>query len=247
MAPRLLLRAAGAVVLLLAAVAASRADEKAPASDSQIQSKVESALVDHDIVNVKAAVSEGNVTLAGSVPSLDQKQRAIQVVRKVEGVRAVADQIEIPRAESDDALAEQVAQGVATGTFYSVYDDASVAVHDGVVSLTGHVTEPHKSQEMAAAAARVPGVREVRNQIQVLPVSINDDRLRVAIANAIYNDPLFARAASMTDPPIHIVVDNGKVILAGAVGSEVEKVKAEADARGVFGVMSVENRLVIEK
>jgi hypothetical protein len=74
-----------------------------------------------------------------------------------------------------------------------------------------------------------------------------DDQIRYAAAVRIYNDPLFWNYAIQVNPPIHIVVKHGRLTLTGVVMSEVERRKAELIARGVFGVLSVENKLRLEQ
>lgn len=116
----------------------------------------------------------------------------------------------------------------------------------GVVTLTGRVTMPYKADALVELASRVIGVQEVQNQIGTLPVSMMDDQLRYTIARRIYGDPLFWNYAIQVSPPIHIVVENGRVTLTGVVQSEVERRKAEVVARSTFGVFSVENTLRLE-
>jgi hyperosmotically inducible periplasmic protein len=100
--------------------------------------------------------------------------------------------------------------------------------------------------DIAELVARVPGVREVDNRITTFPVSTSDDRLRVAIASQIYQDSLFRNYATQVNPPIHVVVENGYVTLAGVVNSEVERRKAETVARTTFGVLGVNNSLRLD-
>lgn len=108
------------------------------------------------------------------------------------------------------------------------------------------MSSPHHANDLADVASRVRGVREIRNELEVLPVSIHDDQLRYSIASQIYRDPLFWNYAIQVDPPIHVIVENGRVTLTGVVNSEVERRKAENIARSTFGVFSVENNLRIE-
>jgi hyperosmotically inducible protein len=103
-----------------------------------------------------------------------------------------------------------------------------------------------KAEEMEKKAAEVPGVKEVSNRIEVLPASMNDDQLRKALAEAIYRDATFSGYSVQPDPPIHIVVEGGRVTLTGVVRNEIERRKAEQIARSTFGVLSVENRLRME-
>jgi len=71
----------------------------------------------------------------------------------------------------------------------------------------------------------VTGVQKINNQIKTLPVSISDDQLRYTVARQIYGDPMFWNYAIQVNPPIHIVVENGRVTLTGVVASEVERRK----------------------
>jgi hyperosmotically inducible protein len=121
-----------------------------------------------------------------------------------------------------------------------------IGVQDGVVTLAGKVTMGYKAEEMEKRAAEAPGVKEIVNRIEVLPASMNDDQLRRALADAIYRDPVFTNYAIQPDPPIHIIVEGGRVTLTGVVRSELERLKAESIARSVFGVLSVESRLQLE-
>jgi hyperosmotically inducible protein len=140
----------------------------------------------------------------------------------------------------------QVFQGVARQVQqyvnFTVFDSVNANVQDGVVTLTGKVTMPFKVQDLTRRVSRVEGVRKVDNQIKVLPVSRFDDELRLRIARAIYGNPSFWHYASMSNPPIHIVVDQGRVKLEGTVNSNVERMLAQSLAIG-FGEFSVENSL----
>ncbi len=96
--------------------------------------------------------------------------------------------------------------------------------------------------DLGKRAGNVPGVRQVVNKINVLPVSPFDDDLRYRIARAIYGNPSFWHYASMVNPPIHIVVQNGHVTLTGVVNNEVEKMLARSLANG-FNAFSVDCQL----
>jgi osmotically-inducible protein OsmY len=151
----------------------------------------------------------------------------------------------VARAQNDTALAHQIASQVRRYVHYSIFDDVNVEVEGGVATLSGRVTMPYKAKDLARAAAKVRGVSEVKNELSVLPVSISDDRLRRSIARQIYGNGLFQPYAFQVNPPIHIIVERGQVLLTGAVSSEVERVKAEMIARSTFGVFGVQNRLVV--
>jgi len=124
---------------------------------------------------------------------------------------------------------------------FSIFDDVDVAVKDGVVTLTGKVTMPYKRDDIEKRVAKVDGVGEVRNRIGVLPVSQFDDELRYRIARSIYGSGHFSNY-SRVNPPIHVIVDHGRVTLTGVVNSEVDRMLARSLATQ-FGALSVTNNL----
>ena len=130
--------------------------------------------------------------------------------------------------------------------FYGIFDYVAGWVDDGVVVLTGYVTHEYKASQMVEFVSRVEGVKEIQNQVEVLPVSTLDDRLRVSLATNIYGNPLFWNDATRLIPPVHIIVDNLHVTLSGVVLSEVEKRVAEDIVRQTVGVLSFQNDLEIE-
>jgi len=149
-------------------------------------------------------------------------------------------------AQTTDRKDFQVLKDVATSVdryvHFTIFDDVSASVKDGVVTLTGKVTMPYKHEDIAKRVAKIDGVREVRNQIGVLPVSQFDDELRVKIARSIYGNSNFWNYGIMPNPPIHIVVENGRVTLTGVVQSEVDRMLARSLATQ-FGALSVKNDL----
>lgn len=218
-----------------------------PLPDPQIQSLIEHRLLERRISGVTVTVAKGVVTLAGTVPSLWAKNESIEQARKVDDVQSVVSNLTIATGENDTTIGEQVAERVRRYVFFTIFDDVNIAVDQGVVTLTGRVTMPYKAEEIEALASRTAGVQEIRNEIKTLPVSISDDQLRYVISREIYRDPLFWNYAIQVNPPIHIIVENGRVTLTGVVHSEVERRKAETIARGVFGVFSVDNQLRTER
>jgi len=140
-------------------------------------------------------------------------------------------------------LSDKISQSILTYARYTVFDDVSADLTDGAVTLTGKVTMPFKATDIAARIEHLPGVTAVKNEIQVLPVSIYDDQLRYALARRIYGNRAFQTYAVMSYPPIHIIVDRGNVTLTGVVNSNVERVLARNLASLTFGVFSVNNEL----
>jgi hyperosmotically inducible periplasmic protein len=149
----------------------------------------------------------------------------------------------LAQAERKDfQIFNDVAREVLSYPRFTVFDDVTGNVDHGVVTLQGKVTMPYKATEIGRRAAKVAGVRQVRNEISVLPVSFFDDDLRYQIARAIYGNPTFWHYAAMVNPPIHIVVERGRVTLTGVVNSNVERVLARSLASS-FGAFSVQNEL----
>lgn len=142
----------------------------------------------------------------------------------------------------DAVLAADIARSVNTYPRFTIFDDVSISVERGLVTLTGKVTMPYKRDEIGRRVARIDGVREVANRIAVLPVSAFDDDLRYRIARAIYGSPSFWTYAAMANPPIHIIVERGRVTLTGVVNSNVERMLARSLATG-WGELSVSNEL----
>jgi hypothetical protein len=101
---------------------------------------------------------------------------------------------------------------------------------------------PYKRNDIERRVAEINGVRQVRNQIEVLPVSQFDDDLRLGISRAIYGNSNFWNYASMVNPPIHIIVERGHVTLEGVVNSNVDRALARSLASG-FAAFSVTNNL----
>jgi hyperosmotically inducible protein len=145
----------------------------------------------------------------------------------------------------DTQLAEKVSSAITHYTRYTVFDELGGTVDQGVVTLTGKVTMPYKRNDIERTIAKIDGVKTVRNEIAVLPVSIYDDQLRSRIARAIYGNPSFWNYANQANPPIHIIVENGRVTLTGVVLSQVDKLLAQSLATG-RGEMAVTNALKTE-
>jgi len=139
-----------------------------------------------------------------------------------------------------EALTDAVTRSINSYSRFTIFDDISVQVDEGTVTLRGKVTTPFKRNDLGERVALIEGVRAVRNEIEVLPVSIHDETLRRKVARAIYGNPAFWRYAAMPNPPIHIVVENGRVTLTGVVPTEVDRALARslATGQGEFAVVS---------
>jgi len=135
-----------------------------------------------------------------------------------------------------------VSKQVQRYAYFTIFDDVSASIDGGVVTLAGRVTMPFKKDAIEKRVAHVGGVTSVVNRIQVLPVSTFDEDLRYQIARAIYGNPSFWQYASMANPPIHIIVEHGRVTLTGVVQNNVERMLVRSLATG-FNAFSVTNAL----
>lgn len=131
--------------------------------------------------------------------------------------------------------------------FLTVFDNLAYKVDGYNVTLVGQVTNPQLKSDAGKSIQKIEGVEKVDNQIEVLPASPFDDRLRQRLYRAIYDYPPMQRYALPVLKPIRIVVKNGNVTLEGVVDSEADKNIAGMRAHGVSGSFSVTNNLVVAK
>jgi hyperosmotically inducible protein len=142
----------------------------------------------------------------------------------------------------DLQIFHDISKQVNRYSHFTIFDNVEAEVTDGRVVLSGAVTMPYKRDDIERRVTRVTGVRSVENNIEILPVSIMDDELRFRIARAIYGNSSFWNYAAMANPPIHIVVNRGRVTLVGVVNNNVERQLARSLATG-FGEFEVKNEL----
>lgn len=130
---------------------------------------------------------------------------------------------------------------------FTVFDNLAYRVDGRTVTLFGQVRDAIVKDSAEARVKHLEGVERVDNQIEILPASFNDDRIRRRVAVAIFNDPRLFNYGIQSVPPIHIIVKNGHVNLEGVVRTQADKDDAFIRANGVFGVFSVENNLQVEQ
>lgn len=144
-------------------------------------------------------------------------------------------------------LAEEVRHQLVLLPYYGVFDDLSFEIQGvDTVVLHGQVTRPTLKDDAGRVVSKLEGAGKVVNKIEVLPLSPNDDQLRLATYRAIYGKPGLDRYALRAVPPIHIIVKNGNITLVGAVGSQSDKDLARLYALQVPGAFSVTNNLIVD-
>ena len=132
--------------------------------------------------------------------------------------------------------------------YYGVFDNLAYRVSgDGTVTLEGQVTRPTLKSDAENVVKKIEGVDRVDNQIQVLPPSPADERIRMATYRAIYGNDVLSSYALCAVPPIHIIVNNGNVTLEGVVNRSMDKQVADTQAKSVPGVFSVTDHLRVEQ
>jgi hyperosmotically inducible protein len=147
-----------------------------------------------------------------------------------------------------DRIVKEVRHELLLLPYYGVFDNLAYKVSpDGTVTLVGQVTRPTLKSDAENVVKKIEGVERVDNQIQVLPLSPNDDRIRRDTYRAIYGNGNLAPYSMRAVPPIHIIVDNGHVTLVGVVAREMDKQIAETQAKSVPGVFSVDDNLTVEQ
>jgi hyperosmotically inducible protein len=147
----------------------------------------------------------------------------------------------------EERLKEEVRHQLVMLPWYSVFDNLAYRVEGPTVILEGQVQRPSLKPDAESAVKRIEGVETVVNNIEVLPPSPHDDRIRRATYRAIYRFASLQRYALHAVPPIHIIVKNGHITLEGVVANQADKNVANIRARGVAGSFSVTNNLAIEK
>lgn len=152
-----------------------------------------------------------------------------------------------PGRAGQQRLEREVRHELVMLPYYGVFDNLAFRVDGGAVTLLGQVTRPTLKSDAERVVKSIEGVEKVANKIEVLPLSPNDDRLRLAVYRAIYSQPGLDMYALRAVPPIHIIVKNGNVTLEGVVANQADKDRANIQARGVPGTFSVINNLRVEK
>jgi hyperosmotically inducible protein len=216
--------------------------------DQQIQQEVTKTLSSHDRwKGLTASVEDGIVTLRGSLKLLIDKIDAQKKVSKLDHVNGVRNEIEVATTIPDDQLQKELADKLRYDRvgYGNAFNNLAIKVQNGVLTLNGDVRDYPARDSAVAIAETTPGVKEVIDNINVLPTSPMDDDLRLRIARAIYGHSSLSKYALDPQKPIRIVVNNGHVTLYGVVDSQMDKQIAEMQAKSVPNVFSVDNKLMV--
>jgi hyperosmotically inducible protein len=223
----------------------------ATGNDQQIQQAVTQKIHNtKQLQSVSSGVEDGVVTLTGTVNLYQDKLDATKKIKKLANVTGVRNDIVVAgETVPDGQLQQKLAKKLAydrVGYYDNTFNYLALDVKDGVVTLNGDTVSDVAKDSALAILTRTPGVKDVVNDVTVLPVSGFDDSIRARTARAIYRDSVLGRYASDPVHPIRIVVDNGHVTLYGTVQSAMDKTIAGMRASSVPGAFSVENKLVVD-
>jgi hyperosmotically inducible periplasmic protein len=237
------------VLLSVSAVAGTGASNNK--SDQQIEQTVTQKIQNTKQLNaVSSSVEDGIVTLTGSVPLYQDKLDAAKKVKKLANVNGVRNNIVVAgETVADNQLQQKLAKKLAydrVGYYDNSFNYLALDVKDGVVTMNGDTVNDVAKDSAFAIVTRTPGVKDVVNDVNVLPVSTFDDSIRIRTARAIYRDSVLGRYASDPVHPIRIVVDGGHVTLYGSVESTMDRTIAGMRASSVPGAFSVDNKLVVD-
>jgi len=198
-----------------------------------------------DATQLNVEISEGVVFLTGTVSSYAEKRAAEEAVRPVKGVRAVVEGIDVKLPDESRRADADIAKAAAAALEWDVRvpeHRVMITVEQGTITLDGDVDLQYQRDAAERAVAGLTGVTRVVNKIRELPVSQFDDDLRIRIARAIYSSPHFRGYGSMVNPPIHIIVEHGRVTLEGVVNNNVDRMIARSIASN-FLSFDVKNEL----
>jgi osmotically-inducible protein OsmY len=191
---------------------------------------------------VGVSVRNGIVTLTGIVDSYWKKIAAENAVKKISGVKAVAQKIEVKLSTSGKKTDTEIAEAIQNAFNWSVLvpkDKIQVKVEDGWVTLEGEVEWEYQKNAARRAVEKLTSVVGVANNIRVAP-KVTSGEIKEKIKSA------FLRSATFDSDRINIQVDGSTVRLSGKVGSWAEKKEAEKQAWQAPGVTKVENDIEID-
>lgn len=192
-----------------------------------------------DASGVGVTVREGAVTLTGSINTYAGKLAAERAAKRVSGVRAIANDLDVKLAagRSDADIAADAATMLKL--HHEVPDSVQAAVHHGHITLTGTVSWHYQRLQAEKAVRYIRGVKQVANRITVVPRPAGRD-LRRRIAQALY------RNAALDAKHIEVTVTGSVAHLRGTATSWLQRDAAERAAYDAPGITVVDNQIVVD-
>lgn len=197
-----------------------------------------------DTSNITIGIrDEGIVTLNGSVKSYSEKRAAEEAIKRVKGVRGIANDLQVELIESNKRTDTDIAESVLDSLRWNTLvpeNRIKIIVDKGWVTLSGEVDYHYQKTQAELAIQSLIGVRGVTNLIKVSSSQVIPTKVKEQIEKE------FHRLATIDAKGVQVEVDYGKVILRGSVSSWIEREEAETAAWSVPGVIDVENKLRVE-
>lgn len=204
---------------------------------------IQKKLLTNDNINVD--VTDNQIILSGTVPTLYDKKEAEDEAQSVDENYVVVNNLKTKNLNiADSVLTKTVLDKIQSNLFYGIFDWLTVSSNKGAVTLKGWVHQPWLKNQFQTEVEKIPGVESVKNEIQN---TFGPGYIGIRAARIIYNDPVFWGMQYFANPPIHIIVNNGTVILEGTVSSETLSSWAENIVTYRTDAFSVENNLQIGK
>jgi len=185
-------------------------------------------------------VTNGIVTLSGTVQNIAARKYANLETKKIRGVLGVIDKLEVkPGHRWDTDIAQDVRHRIINSVAVQSHD-IDVSCSEGIVELTGSVDSQSEREEAGLLAAEIRGVKDVENY---LSVAWHKERSDVAVKEDVV--AALSRDVYLIDTPIDVSVKDGVVTLSGMVGSEYQKTRAAGDVRWIYNVKELDNNLKV--
>jgi|SRR5579863_2638234 len=176
---------------------------------------------------------------------MKSKSLVVVILLSALATLSLAQDRDQPSAKAQGRIIREVRHELLMLPYYGVFDDVAFKVEGNTVTLLGQVVRPSLKSDAENVVKHIEGVEKVDNQIEVLPASTMDDRLRLTLYREIYGYPALEKYALGVQKPIRIIVKNGHVTLEGVVDNEGDKNFAGMRANGVPGIFSVTNNLEV--
>jgi len=229
-------------------LSAQRSSVGSGRDDEQIQQDATKLLQSKDKwKGITASTDDAMVTLKGAVNLYIDKLDAGKKVSKISHVDGVRNHVQVQSSVPDPELQQKLSDKLAYDRVgYGIaFNNLTLKVQNGEVTVGGDVHDYASRDSALALVETTPGVKDVIDEVNVLPTSSFDDDLRIRVARAIYGDPAMQKYRINPVKPIRIIVGSGNVTLEGVVDSALDKQIAETRARSVPNVFNVKDNLVI--
>lgn len=199
------------------------------------------------LVAAMPLLAQNNSKQSHNIPQKTEQNlnnpQATAAIPVIPGVKISEKGLSIAEAR----IVREVRHELLMDPYYSVFDDLRYRVHGYDVELLGAVNNPVIKSDAEARVKRIEGVEKVTNNIEILPPSPVDQRIREEAYRQIFSFDGLSRYSWEAAPSIHIIVKNGRITLMGVVDTQADKSAAAIQANSVPGVFSVQNDLVVAK